>query len=227
MSLTYDRIVFFGRRLADYRRFFQLSAADLERSILDVAAGPASFAAEWAAQGGTVTALDPIYRYRPERVRQQTMWDFAHTRERAEAGRQAFRFGDVSDFEDLWQRRAEARDRFLADYPTGRALGRYRAGTLPASGLPTAAADLVLCGHFLFLYADRLDLAFHEAAIGELLRLAGQEVRLYPLVSLTGERYPYLDALRKSWDTAGVQHQIIPLEYEFLRGANEMLVLRP
>ena len=227
MSLCYDRIVFFGRRLADYRRFFQLTDAERSLRILDVAAGSASFAAEWTALGGDVTALDPVYRYRAERVRQQTRWDFAHTRERAEAGRQAFRFDDVVDFADLWARRAEARDRFLEDFTTGRVVGRYQGGSLPATGLPDNAFDLVLCGHFLFLYADRLEAAFHVQAIRELLRVAREEVRLYPLVSLTGERYPHLEALKADWAEAGVSHKIVPLDYEFLRGADEMLVLSP
>ena len=226
MSLSYDRIVFFGRRLADYRRFFRLLEDDFKGAILDVAAGSASFNAEVTAQGGRVTSVDPIYRFSNARVALQTRLDFAHTQARAEASPNAFQLAQVGEFKDLWALRQAASERFLTDFPGGQATGRYRGGTLPALDPADGAFDLVLCGHFLFLYADRLDEAFHRASLRELLRVARREVRIYPLVSLDGTRHPYLPSLRAGLAAAGIVSEIVPLDYEVLRGANEMLLLR-
>src|SRR3954463_14617524 len=56
-------IVPWGRSLDEYVQMFQLTAGDLERQILDCGGGPASFAAETAARGSRVIAVDPIYRF--------------------------------------------------------------------------------------------------------------------------------------------------------------------
>jgi hypothetical protein len=41
---------------------------------------------------------------------------------------------------------------------------------------------LSVCSHFLFTYADRLDLEFHHTALRELHRVARREVRVFPLL---------------------------------------------
>jgi hypothetical protein len=83
--------------------------------------------------------------------------------------------------------------------------------------------DIVLSSHFLFTYADRLDLEFHRAALRELHRVARGEVRVFPLVDQSGRPVPRL--LSRLRATLGIPQHIRRVGYEFQRGGNEMLVL--
>jgi hypothetical protein len=60
MSIELDRVVPFGRTLGEYRAMFDLSDGDLQRQILDLSAGSASFTAEMSALGYRVTEIDRI-----------------------------------------------------------------------------------------------------------------------------------------------------------------------
>src|SRR5688500_13727325 len=60
-------VSFFGRTLAEYSQFFSVDIATLRnRSVLDVAAGPASFTAEACRHGADAVALDPLYGCAPD-----------------------------------------------------------------------------------------------------------------------------------------------------------------
>lgn len=83
--------------------------------------------------------------------------------------------------------------------------------------------DLVLSAHFLFCYAENIGLDVHLQTIKELLRVASQEVRIFPLVSNGGHIYPYFDDLNHEIRELGYDMEIIPVNYHFQRGANEML----
>jgi ubiquinone/menaquinone biosynthesis C-methylase UbiE len=95
--------------------------------------------------------------------------------------------------------------------------------SLPRLPFPDGRFDLVLSSHFLFTYADRLDLEFHRAALRELHRVARREVRVFPLLEQGGRPVPAL--LSQLLATLGIQHRIRQVGYEFQRGGNEMLVL--
>jgi hypothetical protein len=114
---------------------------------------------------------------------------------------------------------------FLADYPAGRRESRYLAGELPALPFAAKQFDLVLCSHFLFLYSEQLSLEFHRAAVTELLRVA-REVRIFPLVTLAGDRSPHVEGVIASIEASGGQPTIVRVPYEFQRGGNEMLAIR-
>ena len=62
--------------------------------------------------------------------------------------------------------------------------------SLPRLPFPGGRFDLVLSSHFLFTYADRLDLEFHRAALRELHRVARREVRVFPLLEQGGGPFP-------------------------------------
>jgi ubiquinone/menaquinone biosynthesis C-methylase UbiE len=95
--------------------------------------------------------------------------------------------------------------------------------SLPRLPFPSGRFDLVLSSHFLFTYADRLDLEFHRAALRELHRVARREVRVFPLLEQGGRPVPAL--LSGLLATPGIPHRIQRVGYEFQRGGNEMLVL--
>ena len=85
--------------------------------------------------------------------------------------------------------------------------------------------DLALSSHFLFLYSDHFDAAFHLEAIRALLRVA-REVRIFPLLALRAERSQHLKPVCEQLRQEGRHLSIERVGYELQRGSNEMLRLR-
>jgi hypothetical protein len=81
----------------------------------------------------------------------------------------------------------------------------------------------VLSSHFLFTYADRLDARFHVAALRELYRVARGEVRAFPLLEQGGRAV--LGLLGAVLAELDLPCCVRPVDYEFQRGGNQMLVL--
>src|SRR5258708_39515942 len=77
--LELPNISFFGRTLAEYEKFFALDLTALrKRDVLDVAAGPSSFAAEACARGIDAVAIDPLYNSAPAELAARIDADYAH-----------------------------------------------------------------------------------------------------------------------------------------------------
>lgn len=152
-----------ARSLDEYTDMFGLDEADLKGRIVDCPGGAASAVAEICAAGGDAVAVDPQYALGADDLR-----------------------GRVVGHEVI---RRSAADRMLGHLAT--APERYVAGALPSLPLADDSADLVLCSHLLFTYADRMDLADHVDAIVEMARVA-PEVRIYPLVDHAGNPLPEL-----------------------------------
>lgn len=219
MAVELESIVPWGRSFDEYVRMFALTEADLSGHVLDCAAGPSSFHAELRARGGRVVSVDPIYALSPADIRgrveavrddmmaqvrlrpDQFIWDFIHSPNHLERVRMG------------------AMARFLDDFAGDPGRERYRPQSLPALDFADGAFDLALCSHCLFLYSDRLDARFHTESVRELLRVARQ-VRVFPITDLAGGESPHLAAVRAQFPTERVR-----VDYEFLRGANEMLVV--
>lgn len=84
----------------------------------------------------------------------------------------------------------------------------------------------MLSSHLLFMYADRLDEAFHVAAALEMARVARREVRIFPLISEAGtDTTALVDAIRRAAAAQGYATAIRPAPYEFQKGGNEMLTI--
>lgn len=215
-----------GRRLDEYAAFFGLAGAPAAwPAILDVGAGPASFAAEATARGGRVVALDPLYRLGGAEIRQR----HAEARPLMEAAiarnRARFAWDFYGSPEALLRRREEALEIFLEDYDWGRACGRYRAGALPALPFRDGQFGLALVSHLLFLYGAALDAAFHVEALAELARVA-REVRVFPLHDLEGRRSGHLHAVTAALKARGLSVEEVAVEFEFQRGANTLLRIK-
>ncbi len=54
----------------------------------------------------------------------------------------------------------------------------------------------------------------------------GGEIRLYPLVALNREPYPYLNQLKQDLATYGLIIELLPTSFRFLDGANEVLKIK-
>jgi ubiquinone/menaquinone biosynthesis C-methylase UbiE len=219
MAVKLDGIVPWGRSFDEYVRMFALSQADLGRTILDCAAGPASFTAEMHRRGGCAVAADPVYAYSAEDIRRRVEGVRKTMMEQVRQDPGQFVWHYIKSPEDLEETRMGAIGRFLADYSEDADRERYLARSLPDLNFAGKSFDLALCSHFLFLYSEDLDTAFHLAAVRELLRVAG-EVRIFPVTDMSGRPSSHLEAVRREFPS-----ECVRVEYEFLRGANEMLVV--
>src|SRR5437762_12150227 len=68
-AMELSEVVPWGRSLAEYRRIFDLTTADLAGRILGCGDGPASFNAEATALSHAIVSCDPIYAFSAEEIR--------------------------------------------------------------------------------------------------------------------------------------------------------------
>jgi ubiquinone/menaquinone biosynthesis C-methylase UbiE len=113
---------------------------------------------------------------------------------------------------------------FLSDFNAGLEQGRYVPAELPDLPFFDATFDLALCSHFLFLYSERYDAQFHIQALRELCRVA-PEVRVFPLVELSGVTSRHLPEVISALEGGGCTVKIEVVRYEFQKGGNQMLRL--
>lgn len=225
MAMQLDQVVPFGRSLDEYRAMFSLPHADLDKKIIGVADGPASFNAEMQARGTHVVSVDPLYAFSAAEVERRfhAVVDGIMRQIRETPDDWVWTFHQSP--EQLRERRIQVLTRFLTDYEQGKADGRYVIGELPRLACSDAQFELALCSHFLFLYSDHFSYEFHRAALFELLRIAG-EVRIFPLLTLALKPSPYLAPLLENLASAGCVYEIRTVSYELQRGGNQMLCIK-
>jgi hypothetical protein len=71
MVMKLEKVVPFGRSLAEYKSMFALSEDDLDKAIVGVGDGPASFNAEMFGMGKSVVSVDPLYVFRSDEIEKQ------------------------------------------------------------------------------------------------------------------------------------------------------------
>jgi hypothetical protein len=220
-----DEVIPWGRSFDEYRSMFRLSEGDLAGSVLGCGDGPASFNAEATAAGHDVVSCDPLYNFSADEIERRVVE--CHGTVVSQLHREAGRFvwTRFRDPHHLGECRLAAMRRFLADYDCGRREERYVAASLPQLPFADGQFPLAVVSHLLFLYGDRLDLGFHLAAVGELLRVAG-EVRLFPLLGLDGQPSPHVGPLRDRLVAGGGLVRVEPVSYEFQKGGDQMMVVR-
>ena len=117
-----------ARCLQAYLDYLGLPVSALKgMRILDLRPGPSSFAIEATLQGAQVIALDPLYRYRIDRLKQE--------------------YALIA--------RQKGPQMFFEDYAGGVAAGRYRAHGLPDPYLLLTDFDLIV-SHFMDTKAELL-----------------------------------------------------------------------
>jgi SAM-dependent methyltransferase len=188
------------RSFDEYAAMFQLTEKELSAGpILDVAAGGSSFAAGATVAGYEAFAIDPRYQGDSSAWIQEAAREIVTSTEKLASIQDRF---DWSYYGSLEQHR-EGREASLLQFQTdlqsnsAQETKRYINGRLPSLPLPDNRYGLVLCSHFLFLYAEQFAYDFHLASIRELLRVCkpGGQVRIYPLLSLRWEPYDRLEEL--------------------------------
>jgi hypothetical protein len=198
---------------------FALTDGDLAGAILGCGDGPASFNAEATALGYRVVSCDPIYTLSAGEIERRVEECYDTVLSQVKQKPDDFVWDHFRDPDHLGECRLNAMRRFLADFEKGKKEGRYVAASLPRLPFRDGQFSLALVSHFLFLYSQRLDLAFHIAAFEDLLRVAG-EVRIFPLLGLDCRWSPHIGPVREYLERAGFEVQIVAVEYEFQRAEN-------
>ena len=224
MPFSIDRVVPWGRTMAEYRGMFDLGEVDLGRRILGCGDGPASFNAEMSAQGHAVISVDPLYAFSAAAIEQRVEESYDIVMEQVSRNRNDFVWTHVPSIPELGRRRMGAMRRFLADFPRGKTEGRYVVASLPDLPFDDNAFDLALSSHFLFLYSEQFDLAFHIRALQEMLRVA-PEARAFPLLQIGGAPSPHVQGVIDTFTAQGIQAKIEAVPYQFQRGGGRMLRL--
>mgnify|MGYP000398042279 FL=1 len=216
--------LFIGRTFEEYLSLFGLDRTDLtDRPILDCPGGPSSFTAVASALGTEVMAVDPMYEHTLETLEAEYRDAIDRNVSQLREKRDLFVWDYYDSVEIRRRYLRAAAERFLTDF--ARHPGRYVAAGLPDLPFADDTFELTLSGNLLFVYDDRLDREFHEAAARELLRVTAGEVRVFPLASLDRTRSAFVDDLVETLRDEGVAARFESVDYEFQPGATEVLVL--
>jgi len=223
MSLQLDDFLITGRTFEEYVAFFDLDAETMKNMrVLDCPSGASSFIAEAKSRGIAASGCDILYCYDRDALRTQgeksiekiyddTSWMAEHN------------FAFYHSIERHKEHRVGALEAFCADYNTK----DYWFAELPKLPYADNSFDLVLSSHLLFVYDDRLDLAFHEASITEMLRI-GKEVRIFPLVDYKNSRVDELDNLSPFAYQMAEKFggEIVKVGFEFQKNGGYMLKIK-
>ncbi|MEO0374308.1 MAG: class I SAM-dependent methyltransferase [Cyanobacteria bacterium P01_A01_bin.17] len=225
MVMQLNNVVPFGRSFDEYQQIFDLSSNDLSQRILGVGDGPASFNAEATEQGFQVTSIDPIYTFNGAEIQQRFDAVVDDIIAQVKSSPDDWVWSYHRSPEHLRRNREQVMQLFRQDYESGKQAGRYLVGELPNLPFADDQFDLALCSHFLFLYSDHVDEAFHHRAIHEMLRVS-PEVRIFPLLTLMLEPSPYLESIVQAFKASGHEVSLTQVAYELQKGGNQMLVIR-
>jgi hypothetical protein len=221
-----DHIVPWGRSFDEYRRMFALTEQELGLRLLGCGDGPAGFNSEATRRRCKVISCDPIYRYSADQIQDRITATYDQILNQTRKNINEFVWTSIPSVEELGRVRMAAMRQFLQDYPDGRAVGRYVDAELPNLPFDDHSFDLALCSHLLFLYSAQLGEAFHHTAIRELSRVA-HEVRIFPLLALGAQPSPLVAPVAAACRRAGFEVSIEVVPYEFQRGGNQMMRIRP
>ncbi|MDT3428615.1 hypothetical protein J2Z22_004208 [Paenibacillus forsythiae] len=220
--LDLSRIVFIGRTFDEYMAMFGLAEEELKgRTILDCPGGACAFTARANTLGATAVSADIAYGYPVRSLAEKGLEDIAHAMAQLDKARAGFKWDYFSSVEELRANRTRALRECVSDmerYPE-----RYVPAVMPVLPFEDGRFDLTLSAHFLFMYGDRLDYDFHLKSLRELLRVTRSELRIYPLVDLSGKRYGQMDELLAEIAGDGCTTEEVQVPYEFQKGTGHML----
>lgn len=224
------------RSFDEYARMFALRETDLSQGpILDVAGGASSFAAEANRRGYEAVAADPSYVRDADQFQSETLREIEESTAKLSRIREQYDWSYYGSLDKHREGRLRSARIFHEDYkPDVAAVGdgrgtscskAYVAAALPELPFADDSFSLVLCSHFLFLYADQFGEQFHREAVRELVRVCRPdgEVRIYPLLSLRWETYPGLESLAEELASAGHRVNRMKSALPFIPGSDEML----
>ncbi|MEB3280907.1 MAG: SAM-dependent methyltransferase [Lyngbya sp.] len=222
MGFQLSNVIPWGRSFEDYLEMFALTPEELELSILDCAGGPASFNVEMKRLGYRVISCDPVYQFSTTEINQRIQETYSTVIEQLHQNQENYVWENITSPEHLGELRRLAMQRFLEDFPLGKAEERYVTAELPKLPFNSQQFDLALCSHLLFSYSQHFSEDFHIESVLELCRVAG-EVRIFPLLDLNANLSPFLTPVISNLQQQGWTVEIEPVSYEFQKGGNQML----
>jgi hypothetical protein len=222
LMFTLDKVVPWGRSFDEYRSMFALTDDDLTGRVLGCADGPASFNAEATGRGARVVSCDPLYQFPTDAIRSRIDAIYDEVLAQTRANAETFVWSHIRSVDELGRVRRAAMEAFLRDHGSPVRGSRYVAAGLPSLPFAQDAFDLAVSSHFLFLYSDHHDTAFHVASVLDLCRVS-REVRIFPLVTLGTGRSPHVQSVTRALVAQGYDVSIESVPYEFQRGGNEMM----
>lgn len=226
MGVTLDKVVPWGRSYDEYVSMFGFTPIDLGLRILGCGDGPAGFNAELTRRGGNVISVDPVYVFETEQIRARISETYETVMTQMRKNHSDYVWKTITSIEQLGSLRMAAMEIFLADFAAGKQEGRYIPGELPSLPFERGEFDIALSSHFLFLYSAHLSAEFHLQALQEMLRVS-REVRVFPLLTLEGTSSPHIPFVDEQLTNRGFGVEIKRVPYEFQRGGNEMMVIKP
>ncbi|SFB33880.1 Methyltransferase domain-containing protein [Cohnella sp. OV330] len=216
------------RSYEEYERMFGIEADKLPgEKVLDVAGGASSFTAHLCAQGIDAYAADPFYAGDRQAIVAAAAKEIDTSSAKIAAMSHVYDWSYYGSPERHRRIREASLASFAAHFQSEAGGEKYLAASLPRLPFKDDTFSLVVCSHFLFLYADQFGERFHEEALRELLRATrpGGEVRIYPLVTLAWEPVPYLDRLLRALE-AEAEASFIPCGLPFVPRESRVLALR-
>ena len=223
MTLKYDlnKVMLVGRTFEEYRAMFNLNEFDLKKKIFNAASGVSSFAAE--AKECNIVNGDIIYNNDYCNLAEKCRSDYDVIEKEVEKKAEMFDFSFYEGIEGHLLVRKNAYTKFLEDYKSGS--DKYVFTELPYTSFHSNTFDLCLVSHLLFIYDNMLDYGFHEDTIEELLRIS-EEVRIFPLVNLSGERSVFVKKIIMSSKFNNFNFNIKKVNYSVFKSADEYLQIK-
>lgn len=226
MAIKLEKVIPIGRRMVEYEGMFGLRENELDAmKIVDCGGGPSSFNSEATRAGANVVSIDPIYQFTPEQIQGRVDESFDPMFDQVRKNEAMFTWDHIHSVDELIDYRRTAIEMFVSDFGNGKDQERYQFQELPNTNFEHQTFDLALSSHFLFLYSEHLSFTFHLSSIREMLRIA-EEVRIFPLVDLKGNVSPHLEEIIAILRDEGFEVDIMDVDYEFLKGANQYLKIR-
>ncbi|MEB3341549.1 SAM-dependent methyltransferase [Okeania sp.] len=225
MTIKLEKVVPWGRNIDEYISMFDLTSTEKNLTILDCAGGPSSFNYEMTLQGYNIISCDPIYQFTADEIYRRIQEVYQYIVDEVKENYDTFVWQNFQSPEDLGKVRIVAMEKFLQDFSTGVQQKRYLTAELPNLPFEDNKFDLALCSHFLFLYSDQFSVEFHLESILEMCRVA-KEVRIFPLLKMSGEISPLVMPIIAKLSTKGYQAEIKQVDYEFQKGGNQMISIQ-
>ncbi|MDF1690657.1 MAG: SAM-dependent methyltransferase [Cycloclasticus sp.] len=221
-----SEVVPWGRSLNEYKEMFSLSDSDLKKRIIGCGDGPTSFNAELSKVANNIVSIDPIYQFSAKEIRSRINEVYPQVMEQVSKNKGDYVWKNIANVEAMGNVRMDAMQAFLNDYEQGKKSGRYINASLPTLPFKNTEFELALCSHYLFLYSEHVNQEQHIQSMKELCRVS-REVRVYPLLSIGNNQVsPHLKPVISALKESGLNVSLVPVKYEFQKGATEMLVVK-
>ncbi|MFT8313081.1 MAG: hypothetical protein ABF633_02360 [Clostridium sp.] len=224
-KLELKDFVLIGRTFEEYYKMFDLKSLSKNEKILDAASGVSSFCAEANANGYNVTAADRVYEFNHEEIEEKCSKDLEETMKKIPAIKELYKWDFFKDIEQLKSHRKRAYRGFIKDFKLHKE-DRYISSEFPSNNFKEDQFDVSLISHFLFLYDEHMSYEFHKQIINEIIRITKKEIRIFPIANLKAQRSPFIEKFMKDKAFNNYEINIVKVNYEFIKGGNEMLVVK-